>query len=101
MLIHQRLRSIPQLAKDAPALGETKLRELVRNAASNGLDEFGVIVRVPQKPGGKRAARPLIDIERFEAWWEAQRQTVAMGEKRPAPRNLPVRSGGRRGVQKS
>jgi hypothetical protein len=59
----ENLRTIAQIGEGNPALSENTVRWWIFNAQSNGLD--AALVRL-----GRRV---YIDVERFNAWIEAQR----------------------------
>jgi hypothetical protein len=59
--------TIRQIANANPAFSEASMRWLVFNAATNGLQEAGVIIRL-----GRRV---LIDTEKFGLWLEHGRNS--------------------------
>ncbi len=61
------LKSIRDTAADGP-FSEGQLRWYIFNAASNGLNDVGAVVRVQR--------RVYIDVDRFNDWIESQNQRV-------------------------
>lgn len=63
------LRRVGQFCKENPAFTDASVRWLIFNSASNGLDEFGAIVRLDR--------RVFIDTDRFFAWIDARSGNIA------------------------
>lgn len=60
-----RLRTVKQFASTTPIFTESSLRWQMFNSATNGMDEYNVIVRL-----GKRV---FIDVVNFEQWLASQK----------------------------
>ena len=58
------IRTVRQFKNEFPAFTEGGLRWLIFNAASNGLDDHDVLVRV-----GRRV---YLDVDRFFEWIDSQ-----------------------------
>ena len=61
----EELRTVKQITEECPAFGENRLRCLIKRAASNGLNEMGVIYR-----DGRRV---MIHRGKFNRWCETKR----------------------------